>query len=897
MRADTRFHPRALVAAVRGRLRALFERERMDAELDDEMRFHLEMEIAKNVAAGLSAADARRAALIAFGGVDRAVEAHRDSRGTRVIEDAIADMRFAIRSLARAPGFVGVSIITLAVSIAIGTALFTGVNGFVFRPLPVPDGDRLVEVFTSDYNPREALGSTSYPDLVDYTRAAEPVADLAGQARAVVALTVDGETRLVTGALVSSAYFRVMRVTPEVGQFPAVDNPVAPAIVVSYTLWRRTFHSDPSAIGKTIQVNGQPFTVVAVAPPEFRGTSREESDDFWMDVAFDALVSPNYAEFERRGNRAFHVFGRLRDGGSLDALTARLGVVASRLYDADPQDWRDSSGKARVVTAMPERDANLASPQASEILAVAGAVVAIGVALIAIACTNLASMQLARSAARRREIATRLALGASRGRIIRQMLAECALLAVPGAMVGVLLAVVVSRLFTHYRPIPLPSVDLSLDWRVVAFVTGALLLALLVFGLMPALQTVRVEVLSDLKGEHGGGVGARIGGMRGGLIVVQVALSVLFVAASGLIALALLRDANEGRGDARQVLIASVDFLPAAGDSIHVRALARDLIARIGAIPGVVASSATEFVPIRGARRTVVTDIHDGAGQSRERELDATGIAPGYLGIVGVRLLRGRDFAQSDIGVGYRTAIATKAMADALWPGADPIGRRLMIDHGAVAEVIGVALDPPGSEPATDHSYPGLLYLPMNLGAYPRFVLHARVPSGQPAVARQMARVLRGENARLVAPEVITLDDYFNHLLLPQRLMAQACGLLAMLQLLLAIAGLSGLVAYVTTLRRREIGIRTALGASGRSVVTLVTRQGASLALIGGVIGLALSVGVAQVVGATMRITAPTIVAGLGMAVGIFVFVAMVAMLLPARQALRVSPAVALRAD
>jgi len=895
VRADTQLHPRALIAAARGRFHALFDRERMDAELDDEMRFHLEMEIAKNTAAGMSSSDARRAALVAFGGVDRAVEAHRDSRGTRMIEDAIADMRFAIRSLLRAPGFVGVSIVTLAVSIAIGTALFTGVNGFVFRPLPVPDGDRLVEVFTSDYNAREPLGSTSYPDLVDFTRAAAPVADLAGQARVMYALTVDGETKLVTGSLVSSRYFRVMRVAPEIGRFPAAEHPVAPAIVVSYTLWRRSFHSDTSAVGRTIQVNGQPFTVAAVAPPEFRGTSRENADDFWMDVTFEPLVSPNYAEFERRGNRSFHLFGRLRDGGSLDALTARLSVVASRLFDEDPEDWRDSTGKPRTVTVMSERDAVLAAAQGPDLLAIAGGVMMLGLALIAIACTNLASMQLARSAARRREIATRLALGASRGRIIRQMLAECALLAVPGAATGVLLAVAASRLISRFRPIPLPSVDLSLDWRVVTFITCALLLALLVFGLMPALQTVNVDLLSDLKGEHGGAAGARIGGLRGGLIIVQVALSVLFVAASGLIALALLRDANQGRDEARRVLIARVDFLPAAGDSIHVRALANDIIARVGAIPGVVASSATEFVPVTGARRTVVAELRDEAGQSRMRELDATGIAPGYLGVVGIRLVRGRDFAAHDIGVGYRTAIMTKAMADALWPGADPIGRHFTIDHGVVAEVIGVALDPPGSGAATDHSYPGLLYLPMNLGSESEVVLHARVPSGQAAVQREIAQVLRGENTRIVAPEVITLDEYFNHVLLPQRIMAEACGVLAALQLFLAIAGLSGLVAYVTTLRRREIGIRTALGASGRSVVGLVMRQGVRLALIGGCIGLALSLGVAQVVGSTMRITAPTVVAGLGTAVGIFVLVSMTAMLFPARRALRVSPAVALR--
>ena len=869
----------------------------MERELDEEMRFHLEMEIAKNVKAGMAEVEARRAAVLAFGGVDRMAEAHRDARGTRVVEDIFADLRYAARSLARAPGFVAVSIFTLAISIAIGTALFTAVNGLIYRPLPIPDGDRLIAIYTSDYNGRERRGSSSYADLVDFAREAEPVADLAGQARVMFALTINDNVKLVTGSLVSSGYFRVMRVRPEAGRFPSVEKPDVPSIVLSYTLWRTAFGSDSSAIGRSVRVNGQPFTILAVAPPVFRGTSRENADEFWIDATFAPLVSPRDDFLERRGNRAFHLFGRLRNGASLDALKSRLDVVASRLYQAEPDAWRDTTGSGRVVTAMLEHDGYMASIQLPDLLAIIGGVVALGFGLLAIACANLASMQLARGAARRREIATRLALGASRGRLIRQLLAECALVTVPGAIAGVVLAVMTSTLVSHYRPIPLPSIDLSLDWRALAFIAGALMLALLVFGLLPALQTVNADVLTDLKGEHGGSRGARIGGMRGGLIVVQVALSVVFTAASGLVALALMRNASEGRDEARKVLIARLNFLPAGGDSARVRTLVDELIARINAIPGVVSTSAAEFIPVRGTRRTVMAEVRDAARQTKKRELDVTAVAPRYFRVVGIPLLRGRDFEPRDVGVGYQTVIVTKAMADALWPGEDAMGKRIVINDKSSAEVVGVATDPLGQGPATEHSYPGLLYLPMNLRAEAEVILHVRAPSRQAAIAGQLAQMLHRESTRIVAPDVITLDEYYNRVVLPQRIMARASGVLAALQLLLAVAGLSGLVAYVTTLRRREIGIRTALGASGRSVIVLVMRQGVRLTLIGGAIGLLLSLAVSQVIAATMPVTVPVMVGGLVLAAGIFAFVAMIAMLLPACRALDVAPAVALRVD
>jgi putative ABC transport system permease protein len=810
--------------------------------------------------------------------------------------DVLADMRYAARALARTRGFLGVSVLTLAMAISIGTVGFTAANAFLYRPLPVPDGAKLLSIFTSDFSGREKAGGSSYADIIDFARAADPIAELAGESRTMLTIGVNDNVAFVQGAFISPRYFRVVRVRPALGRFPDVAD--GPAIVISHSLWRRTFAADTAIIGRAVRVNGQPFNVAAVAPADFRGINRENAVDFWIDGAFAPIVLLRDDLLQQRGDRSFRIAGRLSDGGSLDALNARLSMVAARLFRAYPAVWRDTTGGPRVVTALPEQDAHLANiPRTERLLLVAG-VVGFGLGLVIIACTNLASMQMARGASRRREIATRLALGAGRGRLIRQLLAECALVAVPGLIVGVVVALVVPRLVWHYYPNPLPSWDLSLDWRAMAFIAGGLLVTLLVFGLVPALQTIRVDVVSDLKGaERPGATGLRVGGVRGGLIVAQVAMSVIFTASAGLIAFALGRHANESRDEARTLLVAPVDFLPAAGDSSQRELVLAEVLDGIRATPGVSGASAAAFIPIRGTRMTVYGETQSARGEFKKRELDGNLVLPGYLRLAGIPLLRGRDFEARDL-TGAPVAIVSRAMANALWPGEDGMGKWIRInDSSAPAEVIGVVADPPGFTPATDRSYPGLIYLPLHAGRDAKLMLHFRAAGGREAISAQVARFLRRYDRQLVSPKAITLDEYYDRMLLPLRLMAKGAGVLAILQFLLAVAGLSGLVAYVTELRRREIGIRSALGATRGSVLRLVMRDGVRLTAIGGAVGLAISGAVARVIADSLTVTPSVVAGGLLLAATIFGIIGTIAMLLPARRALDVAPAVALRVD
>jgi len=546
---------------------------------------------------------------------------------------------------------------------------------------------------------------------------------------------------------------------------------------------------------------------------------------------------------------------------------------------------------------MREQDAHLANIPPAELLMLMGGVLGFGFGLVIIACTNLASMQMARGASRRREIATRLALGAGRGRIIRQLLAECCLVAVPGILIGVALAYAVAALLSHYRPIPIPSLDFSMDWRAIAFIAGASAVSLLVFGLMPALQTVRADLTADLKGSDvPGSKGLRIGGMRGGLIIAQVALSVLFTASAAVAAIGIDRFASSDRGDAQHVLVSRLNFLPTAGDSTRVRATLAEVLTAVTAIPGVQAASGALGIPVRGTRLTAYGETRTASGEVKKRELDGNYVRPDYFKVLGLRLLRGRDFVQSDRP--GDAVIVSKAMADALWPGEDALGKRIRVEErSTISQVIGVVADPVGFAPATDRSYPGLIYLPFPVNREAEINLQVRVQSGQDAVAQQITDVLRRYSAVVVAPKPITLDEYYDRTMLPLRVLAQASAAIALFQFLLAIAGLSGLVAYVTELRRREIGIRTALGATRVSVLRLVTRQGLRLTLAGAVIGLGLS-GVASAAMADAIALTPVIVAtGLLLAAAVFAIVGTIAMLIPARRALDVAPAVALRAD
>ena len=888
-------HPTAFLAKLRGRYRALFRRGAVESRLREEIQFHLEMETEKNLRAGMSPEEARRAARLVFGGVDRISEEHRDARGTRLVEDTLTDVRYAARSLARTPGFVAVCVVTLGVAIGVGTSLFSAVDGFFYRPLPVQGGEELVAVYTSDYG-GDPRGASSHADLVSFAEGTSGIAELAGESRVMAAVGSGDDVAMRHGALVSSGYFATLRVKPALGSFTAAARADEPTIVLGHGVWQRVFGSDPSLIGKSVSVNGHFYRVAAVARREFLGITREFANEFWIDARFAPLLLPGEPVLDQRGNRRFQIVGRLRDGASLAELRARLATVAARLYQDDPASWREEAGHGRRVTVMLEREARVAGIAPGQLMMMVGGVTALGLGFLLVASANLASLYMARALARRREIATRLALGAGRGRLIRQLLTEGGVVAVPGALLGIGLAHGISIAVGRYRPEGFPNLDLSLDARALLFTAGGTLLALLVFGLVPAVQSARADVLSYLKdGGYAGSLGLRTGRVRSGLIVTQVSLSLMFTAGSVLIASALGRLAEERRIDASGVLVAPVTLLRAAGDSVRASALVREVIAQLGQIPGVEAASAAMMVPASGSRMTTGVVPRDTRGAGGSRSVDANHVRPRFFEVTGLPLVRGRDFGEGEMSGSARVAIVSTALAERLWPGRDPIGRRLQCDAvGGEVEVVGLVGEMTRVSPRSPGG--GLLYLPLQAGSG-SLVLHIRAGGSARALAAPVARELRRYNARMVAPEVSTMSSYMDRAFLPQRIAARASGVLALLQMVLAVAGLSGLVAYVTAQRSREIGIRAALGAGRSSIVRLVLRQGVRLTALGGVAGVALSLLMGRVIATSLPVGAAIELRALASAVACFALVAGAAMLLPARRALAVTPAAALRAD
>ncbi|MBD0320411.1 MAG: ABC transporter permease, partial [Gemmatimonadetes bacterium] len=688
----------------------------------------------------------------------------------------------------------------------------------------------------------------SYPDLLSFQEGSAALAELAGESRLVAAIGSGDDVALLHGALVSSGYFPMLRVKPALGRFERAIRPDEPTIVLGHTLWRRAFGADPGMIGKTVAVNGHFYRVTAVAPPEFLGTTRDVVSEYWIDAGFSPLLLPREDVLTERRDRRFQIVGRLREGATLPELRARLAAVAARMYQVDPAAWREEAGHGRRVSVLLERDARHAGMAPGELLMMMGGVIALGLGFLLVASANLASLYLARAVARRQEIATRLALGAGRGRLIRQLLTESAVVALPGALLGIALAAAISAAVARYRPDGFPNLELAIDLPTLLFTAGGTLAALLVFGLMPALQSARTDVLAHLKdGGYAGSLGIRTGRMRGGLIVTQVALSLTFTAGAVLIASALTRLAGDRRIDAPRVLVAPVTLLQAAGDSVRAAAMVRDVIGQLEQLPGTEAASAAMMVPSSGSRMTTGVVPLDRSEPGSSRSIDANRVRPRFFEVIGLPLLRGRDFTEAEMSGSAGVAIISTGLAERLWPGRDALGRRLHCDAaGGEVEIIGVA-----GELASRSSGGGLLYLPLQAGGG-SLVLHVRASGSARALAAPVTGELRRYGGRMVASEVATMGQYMDRAFMAQRVAARVSGVLALLQMVLAVAGLSGLVAYVTAQRRREIGIRAALGAGSRSILARVLRQGVRLTALGGALGGALSVLAARVIATTL---------------------------------------------
>ena len=813
-----------------------------------------------------------------------------------MIDTVRQDLRFARRQLVRFPGFAALAVAMLALGIGATATIFSVINAVFLRPpAHVHDPARLVSVFTSDYS-GPPYGTSSYPDFQAFAGAAG-FAGLAATTPRPFSASTGTENFRAFGELVSDEYFQLLGVPLAVGHPFPPDGPGTEAII-GHGLWQRRFGAAPDVVGRTLRLSGHTFTVAGVAPEGFFGTMRGVRAEVWVPLTAARVLSPEDDMLDNRGDRGLLLVGRLRQGVGVRDVQTQLSVVASRLHRAYQETWTDYAGRARVVSVLPERDARIFPGVRGPVTQFLGLLMGVAGLVLLICCANLANLLLARGTARRREVAVRLALGGSRPRLVHQLLTEGLVLAGVGACGGVLLATWATGALTGFQPpLPIPvTLEFPLDGRILLFTVLVTAGTVALSALAPALRATRLDAATALRGDLATGVTARRIGLRDGLVVVQVAVSLVVLAAAGLF-LASLRNATriDPGFRAQGLALARVELGIQGYDSTRGIAFYDEIQRRLEALPGVEAVSMAELVPLGLDRKRRGIEVEGYARRDREEmEFGVNTVAAGYFETMGIPLVRGRGFSEDDRPGAAPVAVVNEAFARRFWPGREAIGRRFSSGRGGTRTVVGVAKD--GK------------YWSLTEGPQPHFY----EPFAQAYEADMTLLVRTGGDARSLVPtltrEILALDpelpveastvpEHVAYALLPQRIGATVLGIFGLVAAALAAFGLYGVMSYLVSQRTAEIGIRMALGARSSDVRRLVLRRALSLTFVGIALGLLGAVGIARALAAFLVDVSATDPATLAAVVALFTAVAVLASWLPARRAAAVDPMRALRSD
>ena len=815
----------------------------------------------------------------------------------------LQDFRYAVRLLRRNPLFALTAALSLAIGIGANTAIFTIANALLFRPpAGVVAPGRLVDVGRSQDG--QGFDNSSYPNYLDI-RARNTVFDgIYAYRFEPEAMSLGGGTGSTAGAerifggMTTLNYFTVLGTRPHIGRlFASSDSEepgAAPITVLSYAFWKRRFDGDPGIVGQTLTLNGRPFTVIGVTPEGFHGTS-VVTGDLWVPITMVGDLSPRLSESILRSRQSvWLVMGaRLKPGVTVRQAQEELASVGQQLEREFP---RENRGKGLRVVAQSPIPGN-SGPFAAFFAVLMGIVSLV----LAIACANVAGVLLARATARRREIAVRLAIGAGRGRLVRQMLIESTLLFVLGGAIGLALARVMTTLVLSQLPsLPIPiDMSLPLDLRAVSFTLGLSLVAAVAAGLAPALHGSRADVVADLKADAQSRPDRQR--LRNAFVVGQVAFSIMLVVAAALFVRALERAGAIDPGfDPQGVELAALDLSLAGYTPETGRVFANELIQRVRGAPGVQSAALAAMVPLGGGGLglgglTVPGSTAQGA--ARPVDVDWNVVTPGYFAAMKMRLASGRDFTDADRDGSPSVVIVNETAARRWWPNQDPVGKTLLqrdgpADATRTLTVVAVARD--SKYRSLDEDPRPFVYVPIAQQFVPRVTIVARSTQGQ-RLAAELRSVLASLNANLPIVTSVTFEEYAALGLVPQRVAASVSGSLGLVGLLLAAMGIYGVTAYRVTSRTREIGVRVALGAQSADVVRMVLRQGLRLAFGGVAIGLALAAVAARLLESLLFGVSSTDPAAFVGSAGLFVVIALAACFVPARRAVSVDAMRALR--
>jgi putative ABC transport system permease protein len=891
---------------MRGWLRAMVTRSRVEREMDAELRFHVEAYAEDLVSSGVPRDEALRRARLEFGGIEQTKEICRDARGVNIVESFAQDIRFGLRMLRKNPGVTSTVALTLALGIGVNTAMFSVLNGWLLRPLPVPSPEQIIVL--AGEQKEGSNGNFSYPDFLDFQKATDCFSSLFGYAWGIGGLSANGNAREIGYVAVTGNYFSGLGVKPALGRLFLPGESEKPGeellVVLGYSFWQSKFGGDRHVIGKSVRVNGKQATVIGVTPRDFHGTTFAFDMDAYLPLSALTLGGGDSGNpWMARADRRLTVIGRLKRGTTLEQAQSSIDVIADRLATQYPDT--DKGVKVRVI---PERFARPAAFVATFVPVIASLFLVLAGLVLLLACTNVANILLVRATARSREVAIRSALGASRARIIRQIATESLLMALLGSVGGVLLGAAVlavsgsllHAVFSNSNNYSL-SMDVSFDWRVFAYASGTAILAGILVGLWPALRAARTDVNVELQdGSRGASPSGRRSVVRNVLTAAQLACSLMLLIAAGLFVRSFNATEHMYLGfNPDHVLNAVMDPHEIGYDQAQTKAFYEQLANEVGRMPGVQSTSVAFTVPMARPSNAspVFVQSHPISPHEPAPLIPYDCISPSYLQTMQVPLLQGRQFTESDNEKAQPVAIVNQTMAKRFWPNENPIGKHFSMkgNAGPFVEVVGVAGD--GQYFFISSAAYSYFYVPLAQNFVSYRMLQVRTSVPPQSFVKNVEEQIHKLAPDLPIDDIRTMQQLVQGLggLFVFRLAATVAAAMGILGLVLAIVGVYGVVSYWASQRTHEIGIRMALGAGSGDVLKLVSAQGLRLVTFGVALGLlaawALSRGMKSLL---VGVNAGDPVTFVTVAV-LLTLVALAACLVPARRASRVDPMVALR--
>lgn len=901
------------ISVIAARVRALFKRDKLERELDDEVCFHLEMQIDENVKRGMSPEEARYAALRSFGAVEAMKESYRDRRAFTMFETTVTDIRYALRTLRKSPGYAIACVITLALGIGASTAIFSLFDQLLVRKLPVAEPDRLVRV---DWRGAKLGSNWGGGNLMSYSFCR----DVEAQERFFDGVlcrhptesyvSSGGRAELEPIEIVSGSYFDVLGVRPAAGRLLSKSDDVTldahPVVVVSYNYWKNRFGGSPDVVGRKLLINNFPMTVIGVAPAALRGVDPTRSPILWVPLTMNRQANRETIPLLDRRAHWLHIFGRLKPGVSADRAGTGLQPWFRSMLDDDlrgPDFPRVTSEQRKgflastlELTPAATGLSGLRDRMREPLWALLGGTML----LLLLACVNVASLSLSRGAARMGELKTRLALGASRGRVARQVLSESAVIALAGALLGVALAPFIAQALLSFVT---TDVDPQLDSRVFLFASALCLLTAALCGLIPAYQAGRIPLITSLTDRSRTAKGSVR--LRKALVASQMAFTLILLIGVGLFVQTLARLQAKGPGFASSSLLMFRVSPSSNGYSgADATRVMREILARIQATPGVESAAAANTHILTGGTSSNSMTIQADRRFVVDRQISTMRVGPGFFTTMGLQLTAGRDFDDRDLRPtgategAYRSVIVSESFARRNFGNRNPVGYRVGFGTGpgvaTTTEIIGVVKGFTRRSLRDESEQAFLPYWDRGTGGGTFYV---KVHGEPEAAFASMYRAVGQVDPSLPVVDMIPIEEQIGKSLATERMLATLSSGFGAIALLLSAVGLYGVMSFVVTNRTREIGVRMALGASRPGILWLVARDAAVMLATGIVIALPCAWSLRRLVESQLYDIQATDRITVAAAVSFLALVVLVAAMLPARRATRIEPVIALRQD